>query len=87
MNFACAQCDGVILADTENWKNPLCCECWIPFSRMDVPTLIEALKFYADPNNYQKGYAPPTEDEKKFGLLTEPLVIQDGGKIAIEALK
>lgn len=48
-----------------------------------------ALKFYADPNNYQKGYAPPERDidSLKKGLLTEPLVIQDGGKIAIEALK
>ena len=48
------------------------------------------LQFYADPHSYEKGYTPLvySESEKslKGGLLTDPLVIQDGGKRAREVL-
>lgn len=45
-------CGGVILADTEDWKTPLCHDCWVPLTRLDIPELIrraDALaEFYAD---------------------------------------
>lgn len=34
-------CGGVILADTEDWKVPLCHECWLPLTRIDIPSLLE----------------------------------------------
>lgn len=34
-------CGGIILADTEEWKTPLCHECWVPWTRLDVPLLQE----------------------------------------------
>jgi hypothetical protein len=36
-------CGGIILADTERWRTPLCHECWVPFTRMDVPKLLSDL--------------------------------------------
>lgn len=57
----------------------------------DYEKIIDALKvtlqFYADPHSYERGYTEieRTHDQAK-GLLTEPLVIQDGGKKAREVL-
>lgn len=61
-----------------------------------VESLEMALKFYAQPENYEKGYVPVEYNDGgvgfarastvKTGLLTDPPVIQDGGKIAREAL-
>jgi hypothetical protein len=37
-------CGGVILADTEKWAVPLCHECWVPWTRVDIPQLTEELE-------------------------------------------
>lgn len=33
-------CGGIILADTENWEEPLCHECWLPFAKIDIPKVL-----------------------------------------------
>lgn len=38
MNAKCP-CGGIILADTEDWDTPLCHECWVPLTRLDIPAL------------------------------------------------
>lgn len=55
----CCPCGGIILADTEKWITPLCHECWVPYTRVDVPTLmkqVDSLKYLlgneVDQNRY-----------------------------------
>ena len=38
-------CGGVILADTEDWKIPVCCNCWEEIgSPIDEPVILKKLQ-------------------------------------------
>lgn len=50
-----------------------------------ISKLEAAGKFYADPHSYEKGYVYNPQDGMQ-GLLTDPPVIQDGGRKMREAL-
>ena len=67
----CTKCDGVIIADTEDWNDPLCADHYFMFIEEENKTLkaqlaiaVEGLEFYsniAQDDNHQFIFADETD--------------------------
>jgi hypothetical protein len=71
-------CGGIILADTEDWQTPLCHECWLPYTRMDVPKLVETMTAIADLGHGDTADATD-EDIANIAVAKARLVLDDLG--------